>query len=1226
MAFSYLSTAEDTSFYPPADVNVTMGPMQTPQIYAKDMNVLEIGSSGQVVMSLQDQASVSFSNNDANTITYVSGVNNNAIHIQPEDLLSTTLVGDLQVDSSGQWQELSSTQVNGIYWKDPVRLASTLNVLDTSTFKRTLDVCGATVLWSTLSVYDRATFSGPVAVRGDAAFSSDLNAQSTLTSLGPVSLQSNLSVQGNTLFRQTLDICGNVALSNNLSIAPGGGMRVDNVTAGEVNVNSITSTGTIAFGNEVVMLQGLDIFGQVEMASHLDVYGSVTLNRTMDVCGSVELWSTLSVASTTFLSGSLQVNGSAAVSGAISVSSTLSVAGAVTLMGPVLNASGSMTLGSSLSLQGTLDVANVSQLGNTLSVSSGTFLKGSVTADGTLTVRDDMIVRTGGSLSVTSDANFQNALYVQGTTSILAEQTGFQNMYYVHTGQGYLVSSATYGYTAAWSVSFWMRYTSSATTCIPFDSRTLTPEVDGFAIVMTSTLTLLPGAVSYPSTLHDQKWHFVTVSRETNRVVVYEDGQQKTTRPTDIAPNQMMTRPKFGSSQQNSINTAQNLYFDEISIFNTALTSTQVLSMYNGGNPQDVRTVATPVSYWRLESVQNGNQVPDLMGFSTLDHYVETTATNLTLSSYNPSISPAGANTMSLYVSGTTANQAYLANNLTMVGMLTVDGSANVQKSIDTDMNLSVDGTSTFVGKIIDIAYYSTQSMVFNGTAKAVASTPFDRSNLPFSISFWFKANPGNVLSPDRPKLFDGRWLTDNSSTIELSNTTSISVWGGGWVLNWTDYQWHHVMVTTNGVNSINRYIDGQFVGSGVFASKQLVLSSVTLGSRYADAGDPSHWFHGYMDEVGIFDTQLTEPQVAEMYGQGRAVNLLTSSAGNNLLAYWNMEGNGTNSVGTNHLTLTNTTFTNTTTATSTIAPLLGDPTALILRSPMDVSGAMRLGSSLSVYDSVALNSTLIVKGGVDANGSVDVASSITVRDGTTYLESTLSVTGTCTLRDTLDVSGATRLWSTLSVHNTTRFESGMQVSGHTELASSLSVGGTMDVNGIAPVILSSTLTTAGAGYLASTLDVSGFTLVRNTLSVGGTMDVCGNVKVGGTASVQGSTTLQSTVVAASTLAVANSATFATEVKSDFYRPLPGNVPKVMTIDASKTIISGNVDVVGTFNTINTVNTMLVQDNSFTLSTDPSGGKHVDGTFVNHTAGLYVDGLPSGVATDPSNLYEKSFS
>lgn len=76
--FAYLPNVINSNDYPPANVTATLGPMKAPRFYAKDLNLLEIGSSGQVVMSLQDQASVSFKNIASNTISILEGANNNA--------------------------------------------------------------------------------------------------------------------------------------------------------------------------------------------------------------------------------------------------------------------------------------------------------------------------------------------------------------------------------------------------------------------------------------------------------------------------------------------------------------------------------------------------------------------------------------------------------------------------------------------------------------------------------------------------------------------------------------------------------------------------------------------------------------------------------------------------------------------------------------------------------------------------------------------------------------------------------------------------------------------------------------------------------------------------------------------------------------------------------------------------------------------------------------------
>jgi UDP-3-O-[3-hydroxymyristoyl] glucosamine N-acyltransferase len=433
--FSYVSGATDTSFFPAANTTATLGPMLTPQIYAKDLDVLEIASSGQVVMSLQDQASVSFSNNVTNTITYISGANSNAINIQPTDASETTALGNLTTDSIANWQELSTTETLGIKWLNPVRMQGTAVVEDVAKLKATLDVCGATVLWSTLSVYDRAILSGPMSLAGNATLSSTLQVNGPLTTNGSMLLSSALSVQGNTLIRQTLDVCGEAVMRSNLSVV--GNMQVVDMYASNINVGSINSTGQITFANEAIFLKGLDVSGSVTMTSTLSVYSTTTFQSTLDVSGATDMSSTLSVQGATYLQSSMTVQGSVMLQSALSVTGPIVISGSTSIQS-TLDVLASTTLKSSLSIMDTFYVKEQIEIGSSLSVTNIVTLRSTMDVSGDLAIGNDLNI--AGNLSVNESTWIDSSANIKGTTYITSNL--FANTLNTHSNV-YVDASAT---------------------------------------------------------------------------------------------------------------------------------------------------------------------------------------------------------------------------------------------------------------------------------------------------------------------------------------------------------------------------------------------------------------------------------------------------------------------------------------------------------------------------------------------------------------------------------------------------------------------------------------------------------------------------------------------------------------------------------------------------------------------------------------------------------------
>ena len=258
------------------------------------------------------------------------------------------------------------------------------------------------------------------------------------------------------------------------------------------------------------------------------------------------------------------------------------------------------------------------------------------------------------------------------------------------------------------------------------------------------------------------------------------------------------------------------------------------------------------------------------------------------------------------------------------------------------------------------------------------------------------------------------------------------------------------------------------------------------------------------------------------------------------------------------------------------------------------------------------------------------MSSTLTVRDtlsvgGATMLASTLSVAGAAMFASTMDVSGAVSMWSTLSVAGSAVFASTLNVSGAAIMSSTLTVSSTLSVGGAA--YMGSTLSVLGAVAFRSTVDVSGAMTIGSTLSVYGNVDICGNMRIAGLLSVSGGAQFSGPFVLNSTLSVYDTAYFASDVQANTIRPYFGSI---LTVDASRVIINGSIDISGSLNRIDqTVTTLVIEDKLMRLAYDPSGNQLKDGNQNggnNHGAGLQVDGLPDPEVADPSGIYNKSFT
>jgi hypothetical protein len=73
---------------------------------------------------------------------------------------------------------------------------------------------------------------------------------------------------------------------------------------------------------------------------------------------------------------------------------------------------------------------------------------------------------------------------------------------------------------------------------------------------------------------------------------------------------------------------------------------------------------------------------------------------------------------------------------------------------------------------------------------------------------------------------------------------------------------WHHVAGTYDGQN-IRVFIDGKLVGEKAGAKKNLAPSSKSLSIGVRGDTKDVHWFGGLIDEAAVFDTALTEKEIA---------------------------------------------------------------------------------------------------------------------------------------------------------------------------------------------------------------------------------------------------------------------------------------------------------------------------------------------------------------------------
>jgi LruC domain-containing protein len=217
--------------------------------------------------------------------------------------------------------------------------------------------------------------------------------------------------------------------------------------------------------------------------------------------------------------------------------------------------------------------------------------------------------------------------------------------------------------------------------------------------------------------------------------------------------------------------------------------------------------------------------------------------------------------------SGTTATDATGSNNGTIAGATWTDG-------------------------------ISGDALNFNGTGGCVTipnNSTINLTNDQLTLSCWFKKNQTND---------DGAFFFHNVKYIlrmDQNGKISFAVYNPSWsslTIAWSqriiDTDWHHVAATYDG-SVMKIYLDGAHMASNnTSGNLQSSNADLKIGSQTS-----SNQFGGIIDEVLLYNTALTEPEIAVIYGQtpdpgtgGDPISSWPLNEGSGTIAYDIQDGN----------------------------------------------------------------------------------------------------------------------------------------------------------------------------------------------------------------------------------------------------------------------------------------------------------------------------------------------
>ena len=178
-------------------------------------------------------------------------------------------------------------------------------------------------------------------------------------------------------------------------------------------------------------------------------------------------------------------------------------------------------------------------------------------------------------------------------------------------------------------------------------------------------------------------------------------------------------------------------------------------------------------------------------------------------------------------------------------------------------------------GAKVGSSFSNTKSILLDGVDDYVTMGSQISFGTQCSFSLWLKRNVGGiqtVLGNNNPfgylmaSVDSGAtlaWQIRFGNGIKLYSLTS--------PVDTTDGNWHHYVIARNG-STLNFYVDGQ--------SQNLISTSGTfdadgsLENIGADGVTPSDFYSGNIDEVAVWDSELSASDVTSIYNGGVPSNL----------------------------------------------------------------------------------------------------------------------------------------------------------------------------------------------------------------------------------------------------------------------------------------------------------------------------------------------------------------
>jgi len=417
-----------------------------------------------------------------------------------------------------------------------------------------------------------------------------------------------------------------------------------------------------------------------------------------------------------------------------------------------------------------------------------------------------------------------------------------------------------------YSVSAWIRTTTTAATWFlsfndsGYGNRTLVGLDSGNIYLYVS------GSISTTHRVADGHWHNIclTVDHLAGETKVYVDGVDEINHVVSL---DMSASDLFTIGAEWDAGPVVGDFFDgridEVACWNKTLSALDVQEIWNNGDATDLSThtsAANLQGWWT-------------MGDDPLDD-----ATG---------------------IFGSIVDQTANGNNATPYGTTNADikdDSPN-ETAYQNSLSILLDGVNEYC-EVPDNSVFDFYTVTPSATT------------LPFSVSAWVKTTnagwQGIISKSDGGPAYTG-WQIAHYGTFGLYfsltnswNALGLGAYGGA--LN--DGSWHCIAIAYDGsnlVSGITMRIDNVGQALTIYPTNSLSTNDirnsqdVQIGSAFGDPSSYAWW--GSLDEVAVWDKELSSAEMDAIWNSGTPSNLNVHSAQADLLGWWRM-GDGDNGAG----------------------------------------------------------------------------------------------------------------------------------------------------------------------------------------------------------------------------------------------------------------------------------------------------------------------------------------